>query len=475
MTKHRMWIPVLIVLAVLLAGAGVWYFSAAARQSEAAELAHDVVLERYTQLVQNAEATTLSVTEKGVQTGTFTLRELGVLDATLASIDAAYSGTDRMSREIFAALPLREKKAWQQSEHPENVRVPVEMEGFSAGIVLTALNAQPRTAAQNAEVRFDGRVFTVADAVSGTQLREDVVADAVRQRVSELVISENAPDAAKLEITELDCYVQPEVTAETLEFDPQALFSERLGQTQITVGFFDETLTLDGDTLRALVSYDEEAGIQADAAALTAQIAQWAERYDRYQTDYIFDSFLEGEIPIPFLTVDYRLNQEALCAELLPLLEQMESGSVEAEFSCTRDGQPFAIESSYIEVDITNQHMAYFQDGELVVDTDIVTGSPYVSATPRGLYYSFYKCEDAWLSGPTWLDFVDYWVSVSQDSSIGLHDADWQEQFGGDVYMTKGSHGCVNTPKEAMKVLYERINVEDHIPILIYHQPNDGF
>ena len=49
----------------------------------------------------------------------------------------------------------------------------------------------------------------------------------------------------------------------------------------------------------------------------------------------------------------------------------------------------------------------------------------------------------------------------------GLHDASWRSNFGGDYYLYAGSHGCVNTPEDAMKTIYD--NVTDGIPILSYH------
>ena len=172
------------------------------------------------------------------------------------------------------------------------------------------------------------------------------------------------------------------------------------------------------------------------------------------------------------MKVDYTLDQAALAALLEPQLRQLESFRVDAPFLCTKpDGEPFSLGDSYIEVDITNQHMTYYQDGRLVVDTDIVSGQPGGHATPSGLYHSYYKCEDIWLTGEDYFVFVDYWISVTPDTTIGLHDADWRTNFGGEVYLYGGSHGCVNTPKEAMKKIYDTINVDDHIPILVYtHQ-----
>ena len=33
-------------------------------------------------------------------------------------------------------------------------------------------------------------------------------------------------------------------------------------------------------------------------------------------------------------------------------------------------------------------------------------------------------------------------------NSIGLHDASWRGSFGGSIYQSNGSHGCVNLPPD---------------------------
>ena len=48
---------------------------------------------------------------------------------------------------------------------------------------------------------------------------------------------------------------------------------------------------------------------------------------------------------------------------------------------------------------------------------------------------------------------VKFWVPVK--GGIGIHDAGWRKEFGGDIYQTAGSHGCINTPKDKMEELFD--------------------
>ena len=53
------------------------------------------------------------------------------------------------------------------------------------------------------------------------------------------------------------------------------------------------------------------------------------------------------------------------------------------------------------------------------------------------------------------------------NGGIGLHDSNWRSTFGGDIYKTNGSHGCINLPTDAAKLIYE--TVEIGYPVVCYN------
>jgi hypothetical protein len=111
--------------------------------------------------------------------------------------------------------------------------------------------------------------------------------------------------------------------------------------------------------------------------------------------------------------------------------------------------------SQFILVNITQQHMWACQGSSLVYDSPVTTGAYSVSgdSTPTGTWHIYAKERDVYLTGPTWDDFVNYWLPFYTD--YGFHDAAWQTfPFGGSQYPTQGSHGCVHLPLTAMAWLY---------------------
>jgi lipoprotein-anchoring transpeptidase ErfK/SrfK len=111
--------------------------------------------------------------------------------------------------------------------------------------------------------------------------------------------------------------------------------------------------------------------------------------------------------------------------------------------------------SELILVNITQQQLWACQGSALVYNTPVTTGAYQVAgdATPTGTWHIYAKERDTYLTGPTWDDFVNYWMPFY--GAYGFHDATWQTfPFGGPQYPTQGSHGCVHLPLPAMAWLY---------------------
>ena len=78
-----------------------------------------------------------------------------------------------------------------------------------------------------------------------------------------------------------------------------------------------------------------------------------------------------------------------------------------------------------------------------------------------GVYNLYYKQKDTVLKGPGYAAPVCFWMPFN--NGIGLHDASWRSEFGGEIYKTDGSHGCVNAPYYVAKAVYDNINSGDTI------------
>lgn len=462
MRKSRI---ILLVLAVVLLAA---VFAAAflyLNQRDRLEADHTAVYSQYMQLLYNAQGSTLTVTEDGVKTGVYTLEDLGLWEDVQSSLNALYSETDRMEPSAFSALSTAERKAWSQEIHPQVTALAVPADHLNTEAVLSDLNRQPREAPQNAEVRFEEGAFQIIPEVSGNAISEEKLEDLLWSCASSLEINRKGPSVLTLELAESGCYQQPEVTVETGSFDFAALLSERLARMSLTLEFHGESQALPLDTLSSLVQVNED-GVLEIQPALSGFLVTYAESHRMENQPYRFDSYSSGPVDLDFLICDYVVDTEALGEALTEALLNLQSGAIQVPTLCTDEsGQLFDIAGTYVEVDIANQQMTYYKDGELLVHTDVVTGFRHWRDTPTGYYTVENKDTDCWLDGPDFNVFVKYWVGFI-GTLYGLHDASWRTEFGGDLYTRDGSHGCVNTPEDAMAVIYENIDVGT--PVLVF-------
>jgi len=121
--------------------------------------------------------------------------------------------------------------------------------------------------------------------------------------------------------------------------------------------------------------------------------------------------------------------------------------------------------ATYVDVNITTQKLVYFVNGTPFIISDIVSGRSGSRSTPTGTFAVYAKQTGRTLKGPGYSAFVNFWMPFYK--SYGLHDANWRSSFGGTIYQSGGSHGCVNMPYETASALYNSINIGT--PVVIHY------
>lgn len=113
---------------------------------------------------------------------------------------------------------------------------------------------------------------------------------------------------------------------------------------------------------------------------------------------------------------------------------------------------------TFIYIDISDQTLTYYKKGKVVMTADVVTGRRGATDTPTGSFKLRKKRKGIILRGPTWSNYVNYWMAF-KGSSYGMHDATWRssaEFSNHKTYIKNGSHGCVNMRYEDAKALYKK-------------------
>ena len=278
------------------------------------------------------------------------------------------------------------------------------------------------------------------------------------------VVSNQLPE---LDLEETGCYQAPGITADSEKITALTRQLDSWLATEVTYEFGPETEVVDK---KAVSSFIRLNGYEAflDSEAVTAWVCQLAEKRDTYKKPRNFKSTLRGVITVKGGNYGWQIDQEAESEALFAHVEQGETLSKEPAY--TQRGNAWSsnydIGDTYIEVDMGAQHMWFYKNGRLVIDTDVVTGNMSRGyGTPAIVASIQYKARNAVLRGADYATPVKYWMPFYRN--YGIHDANWRVNFGGNIYKTNGSHGCVNTPPANMKVIFE--NAEKGTPVILYY------
>lgn len=217
-------------------------------------------------------------------------------------------------------------------------------------------------------------------------------------------------------------------------------------------------------TKMAYVSADGTVKISRDNVRL--YVEELDTKLSTVDTDRKFVTHDNKTILVHGKNYGWRIDVEAETEELYAALS--EKKSFEKEMNCSRHGYVYNetndIGSTYVEIDLTNQHAYFYQDGKMKWDSDCVSGQIPGHKTPGGLYGLTYKEKNATLVGEDYETPVAYWMPFN--GGIGLHDASWRGKFGGEIYTYNGSHGCVNLPQSKAGELYDYL--EAGLPVVCY-------
>ena len=212
-------------------------------------------------------------------------------------------------------------------------------------------------------------------------------------------------------------------------------------------------------TREGAIELDEQGDLILDVEGIEEFISNLAEEYNTYGKERNFTSTRGDIITLSSGTYGTQLDLEAEIAYLtqafLDKKEEIHTPIYHKEAFVQGKND---IGTTYIEIDMTDQKLYYYEEGVCLLATDIVTGNTgRRMGTPEGVNYVYSKQKNRVLRGPGYAAPVSFWMPVK--GNIGIHDATWRSEFGGEIYKTNGSHGCINIPYDKMVELYEMVEV----------------
>lgn len=273
----------------------------------------------------------------------------------------------------------------------------------------------------------------------------------------------------EMSLEDKGCYTKPEITQDSQELKTLVDTMNQYAGAEVTYKFGSKSEILDGTTISQWLSVNDNMEVEISQEKISEYVASLADNYNTAGKPKSFTTSYGSTISVSGGDYGWKIDKEA---EIEALTENIKTGEkiskepVYAKTANSHDENDYG--NTYAEVNLTAQHMYYYKDGALVLESDFVSGNEAKGwNTPTGVYGLYYKQKDKTLRGEGYATPVSFWMPFN--GGVGFHDATWRDDFGGNYYRKSGSHGCINLPYSAAKKLYE--NIESDCPVFVYTLP----
>lgn len=271
-----------------------------------------------------------------------------------------------------------------------------------------------------------------------------------------------------IDLAAAGCYAEPVVTAENEKLNEIAETLNRYAGVTITYEVWGGNEVLDGETIHTWLSVENQE-VKIDEQAAGRYARELAKKYNTaFHSRVLATSYGQS---VPIVGGDYGWKVDT-AAERDMIIKDIKAGEdvtrelVYAQTANSHDANDYG--TTYVEINLTAQHLFFYKEGKLVVESDFVSGNlEEDKETPTGAYSITYKQRDAVLESGDEEKRVSYWMPF--DNAAGMCDAAWRREFGGSIYRKNGSDGCVELPVVTAKTIFEQI--EAGYPVLIYELP----
>lgn len=350
-----------------------------------------------------------------------------IFDAHVVDLDRSFVYSDARLAEQVASLALFDE---DYIEAPRNARLNITEDGYEV----------------------------IEEVMGNTPVTEQILAEITA-----------AIDGQETSLTLSDaCYLAPEIlsTDDIIAGTAAQIDSYLAATIHYEIDGVDENLSA-ADIL-AMLDITDDGSVTVNEARVADFVQRMASTYNTYGDTRDFVTSKGDSIRIGGGDYGWVINKKLEAAQILSDL----SGGVPVsrepvyEQRAAQSGLD-DIGDTYVEIDYTNQHMWYYKDGGLVLETDIVSGNiSRGNGSPDGVFKIVYCQRDATLIGEDYASDVKYFMPFAYN--VGFHDASWRNKFGGEIYKTSGSHGCINMPEKFARQMIDEMELGT--PVIAYYR-----
>lgn len=301
--------------------------------------------------------------------------------------------------------------------------------------------------------------YVIVEEVYGNKVKKDIL--------YEHIVNAILNGETKINLESINCYEDPKYTSNSKEvIDVKNILDKYVGAT-VTYTFGDRTEVLDKSIIHNWLNVSNDLEVILDENEVNSYVDKLANAYNTVGTTRDYVTSLGTTTKVSGGYYGWRIDNSQEAQSLIEIIKEGQSVTREPIYKQKALSRNLNdIGNTYVEINMSNQHLWFYKNGTLVVEGDVVTGNVSRGhSTPVGVYELNYKQKDTTLKGADYSADVSFWMPFN--GGIGIHDASWRGAFGGKIYMTNGSHGCVNAPYYLASTIFK--NIEAGTPVVCYY------
>ena len=351
--------------------------------------------------------------------------------------------------------------------------IQISDENLTNGIAsMEHAKEENQIAPTDAYIQYKDGSFSIIEETLGSKFNIEELVKNIKVALSE--------GKQQLDVTKANGYVKPQVYKDDQDLNNQLKAANEYCLSTITYTTpKGKEIALDGSTLITWLSKQDDGSYTKDESVfkekLTAFVKELASQYNSIGATRTFTGKDGQSHTVSGGTYGFRVSTDSEVNALLKMINEnkSENNRIPEHTGQLPSGENGGLGTTYLEINITKQHLWFVKDGSVVLESDFVSGkeSDPTRLTPSGTYYIYNKERNRVLRGTKqpngkyeYESPVSYWMPFNK--GIGLHDASWRSTFGRDIYINSGSHGCINLPTGFAGSLYSQIYV--NLPVVVY-------
>ena len=347
--------------------------------------------------------------------------------------------------------------------------IQISDENLTNGIAsMEHAKEENQIAPTDAYIQYKDGSFSIIEETLGSKFNIEELVKNIKVALSE--------GKQQLDVTKANGYVKPHVYKDDQDLNNQLKAANEYCLSAITYTTpKGKEIALDGSTLITWLSKQDDGSYTKDESVfkekLTAFVKELASQYNSIGATRTFTGKDGQSHTVSGGTYGFRVSTDSEVSALLKMINEnkSENNRIPEHTGQLPSGENGGLGTTYLEINITKQHLWFVKDGSVVLESDFVSGKE--SDPTRLTYYIYNKERNRVLRGTKqpngkyeYESPVSYWMPFNK--GIGLHDASWRSTFGRDIYINSGSHGCINLPTGFAGSLYSQIYV--NLPVVVY-------